>query len=487
VIYTSGSTGTPKGVGVTHDGLPSFAAAEVDRFAGYPGCRVLQLASAGFDASVLELCLAFAAGGTLVIPPPGGPVAGEDLAGMLRREAISHALIVPSVLAGVPAEGLGGFGVLVVGGEACDRELAARWAAGRRMVNAYGPTESTVMIATSGPLDGTGVPPVGTPVVNTRAFVLDEWLCPVPAGTVGELYAAGAGLARGYLGQAPLTAERFTACPFGSGGERMYRTGDLAKWMPDGQLLFAGRADDQVKVRGFRIEPGEVAAVLASCPGVAQAAVITREDTPGDQRLVGYVVPAGDNAEIDSNADANGIGDSSHSGNGGSGNGGSGNGGSGGNVGSTVSTGGQAALAAAVRAHTAARLPGHMVPAVVVVVATLPVTPAGKLDKAALPAPGRAPAAESRAPATPAEEQLCALFAAVLGVDRAGPDDDFFALGGHSLLAVRLASRIRAALGADVPVRTVFEAPTPAELANQLEHRETARLPLRPRRMREES
>jgi acyl-CoA synthetase (AMP-forming)/AMP-acid ligase II/acyl carrier protein len=344
------------------------------------------------------------------------------------------------------------------------------------MVNAYGPTESTVMIATSGPLDGSGVPPVGTPVANTRAVVLGGGLGPVPAGTVGELYAAGAGLARGYLGRPGLTAERFVACPFGGPGERMYRTGDLAKWTPDGVLLFAGRADDQVKVRGFRIEPGEIAAVLAGCPGVGQAAVIVREDAPGDQRLTGYVVPASDDGNADANG--NGMGDSrgSSTGSGGS----SSSGGSG-------DEDGDAALAAAVRAHAAARLPGHMVPAAVVIVAALPVTPAGKLDKAALPAPGRAPAAESRAPATPAEEQLCALFAAVLGVDRAGPDDDFFALGGHSLLAVRLASRIRAALGAEVPVRTVFEAPTPAELANQLENRKTARLPLRPRRMREES
>ena len=359
---------------------------------------------------------------------------------------------MPSVLAGVPEGDLPGFGVLVVGGEACDAELAARWAAGRRMVNAYGPTESTVMIATSGPLDGTGTPPVGTPVANTRAFVLDEWLGPVPAGTVGELYAAGAGLARGYLGGPGLTAERFTACPFGGPGERMYRTGDLAKWTADGVLVFAGRADDQVKVRGFRIEPGEIAAVLAGCPGVGQAAVITREDTPGEPRLVGYVVPANSNDDVGTDMD--------------------------GDMDAAGSGGGDAALAAAVRAHAAARLPGHMVPAAVVIVAALPVTPAGKLDKAALPAPGYASARESRAPATVTEEIICAAFASVLGVDRAGPDDDFFALGGHSLLAVRLASRVRAVLAAEVPVRAVFEAPTPAGLAAVLQAAGPARLPL---------
>ncbi len=422
VIYTSGSTGTPKGVVVTHAGLAGFAVSVAERFAGGPGCRVLQFAAAGFDASVLELCLALTGGGVLVLPA-GGPVAGDQLAAVLGVQRVSHALISPSALASVAGARFADLGVLIVGGEACGPELAGRWAPGRVMVNAYGPTEVTVMATTSGPLPaGAGVVPIGSPVVNARVFVLDRWLGPVPAGVAGELYVAGAGLARGYLGRAGLTAERFTACPF-LPGERMYRTGDLARWRPDGQLEFAGRADDQVKVRGFRIEPGEIEAVLAACPGVAQAAVTVREDTPGDQRLAAYLVPDPASGEAD-----------------------------------------RGGLAAAVRAYAAGRLPEHMMPAAFTVLDALPVTPNGKIDRRALPAPEQAAGAGGRGPATMQEEIVCQVFAEVLGVDRAGPEDDFFALGGHSLLAVTLARRLRER-GLAVSVRALFAAPTPAQLA----------------------
>jgi amino acid adenylation domain-containing protein len=430
VIFTSGSTGRPKGVVVPHQGMASLMATERDRLGVGPGSRVLQFFAPVFDVFFAELGLALLSGATLVLAPPDRLLPGAGLAELLAERRVTHAMLPPAALAVLPAaETLPAGTTILLGGEACGSELVARWAGGRRLVNSYGPTESTICATMSPPLTGDPavdgpVPPIGRPVAGTRAYVLDPALRPVPPGVVGELYLAGEGLARGYLGPPGLTAERFLPDPYGPPGQRMYRTGDLARWRTrpaaDGVLEFAGRVDDQVKIRGFRIEPGEIEAVLAAHRRVGQAAVVVREDRPGDRRLVGYVVPAG---------------------------------------GAGCDTG-------ELQRYLADRLPRHMVPALVVL-DRLPLTPNGKLDRRALPAP-RAAVPGRRPARTPQERILCALFAEVLGVPAVGVDDDFFRLGGHSLLAVRLISRVRAVLGIELGIRTLFGAPTVAELAAAL-------------------
>ncbi|MFJ5673677.1 amino acid adenylation domain-containing protein [Streptomyces sp. NPDC093097] len=434
VIYTSGSTGRPKGVVVTHRGLGDLSASVAERYLLDRDSRVLQLASPSFDASVLETVMALTNGATLVVPD-GQQLAGAELARVLAEERISHTLMLPAALATLPAEiELPHLRTLATGADKIGTELAARWSRRHRMINSYGPTEATVVAAMSDPLTGDGTPPIGGPVVNGRIHVLDSALRPVPTGVAGELYTAGPGLARGYLGRPALTAERFVADPYGPPGSRLYRTGDVVRRRADGTLEYLGRSDNQVKLRGFRIEPGEIEAALSRAAHVTDALVMVREDTATGQQLVGY-----------------------------------------------VTTDGTAPEPAELRAHLATALPDYMVPAAFVVLDGWPLTPNGKIDRKALPAPSFAgTTGTGRAPRTPREEILAGVYAEVLGLDTVTVDDNFFTLGGHSLLATRLTSRIRTALDVELSVRTVFEAPTVAELAARIADAGTARAALAP-------
>ena len=384
LIYTSGTTGAPKGVAITHRNVTQMMAslmASVDRH--LPRAEVwAQCHSYAFDASVEQIWGALLHGGRLVVVPEEVAGSPQDFHALLVAEQVSILIQTPSAVRMLSPEGLESTALLVAG-EACPAEVVDRWAPGRVMINGYGPTETTVGAARSAPLEtGSGVPPIGAPVSEAALFVLDGWLRPVPAGVVGELYVAGAGVGCGYVRRAALTASRFVACPFGGAGARMYRTGDLVSWGADGQLRYLGRADEQVKIRGYRIELGDVRAALAGCEGVEQAVVIAREDRPGDKRLVGYVTGTADTSQI--------------------------------------------------RAELTDRLPAYMVPAAVVMIDALPLTVNGKLDTRALPAPGYQDTDSYRAPATRTEEVLAGIYAQVLGLERVGVDDSFFDLGGDS-------------------------------------------------------
>jgi amino acid adenylation domain-containing protein len=425
VIYTSGSTGRPKGVTVPHRGVVNLLAAMRRRFPMDTRDRMLVVTTVAFDMHVPEYHLPLLSGAGIVLASRAAVQDPAALADLIERTGVSVVQATPALwqaLLSQHASSVAGLRMLV-GADVLPPALATRMGGlGSEVTNLYGPTEASVWCTSAVARPAGATVPIGRPLDNVRVYVLDERLSPVPAGVAGELYVAGAGLARGYLGRPALTGERFVACPFGTGGDRMYRTGDVVRWNHDGELEFALRADDQVKVRGFRIEPGEIEVVLTGHPLVDQAVVVVREETPGDRRLVAYVVPT---AEPDDD------------------------------------------LPAVLRSFAAESLPEYMVPSVVVPLAGLPLTANGKVDRAALPAPDYAAASGGQEPATLHEEILCTAFAEVLGLPAVGVEDNFFELGGHSLLVVALVERLRER-GIQIAVRAFLEAPTVAGVIARL-------------------
>ncbi|PXW35060.1 UNVERIFIED_CONTAM: non-ribosomal peptide synthase protein (TIGR01720 family)/amino acid adenylation domain-containing protein, partial [Williamsia faeni] len=419
MIYTSGSTGRPKGVAVTHSGLTALVAEQRERYRIDGSARVLAVASPSFDASVFELLMAVGSAATLVVSPPE-VFGGDDLGLLLARERVSHAVITPSVLESVDPALLPELRVVVTAGEACPPDLVRRFVSGgRRMFNGFGPTESTIMSNCAQLVPDAAVT-IGGPIRGATTRVLDQRLAPVPRGVVGELYLSGVGLARGYHQRPDLTADRFVADPLSAvPGTRMYRTGDLVRMGADGSLEYLGRTDFQVKVRGFRIELGEIDSALTRHPDVTFAVTLGHQLPDGTNALVAYVVPLT----------------------------------------------GTGVTAAELSAFLRGTLAEYMVPAEIMVIDSVPLTPVGKLDRAALPQPGLGTSTvDYREPRTEAERIITDVLAGVLGVERVGLDDDFFALGGDSIVSIQLVSRARAA-GLVLEPRDVFEHRTAAALA----------------------
>ncbi|MGG4103276.1 amino acid adenylation domain-containing protein [Paenibacillus lautus] len=438
VIYTSGSTGRPKGVLLTFEGLANLLSDMRERLEIGERDRWLSVTTMSFDISVMEVLLPLVCGSTLDIVMRDTILDAAALIGRIRETGTTVMQATPTLWQSIVACRPEKFERLkvITGGEALPVGLKlALQDLNCEVNNQYGPTETTIY-STAAKLDHErDKPSIGGPVWNTRLYVLDSSLSPVPPGVTGELYIAGSGLGRGYLGRPDLTAERFVADPFGPSGSRMYRTGDLARWLENGWIDYLGRADHQIKLRGFRIETGEIESVLVAYHQVEQACVIIREDRAGDRRLVAYIVPSPSGSSLINMAE--------------------------------------------LRDYAAEKLAEYMVPSVIVALDALPLTPNKKVDRKALPAPDH-PLMVGRMPRTPQEEMLCTIFAEVLGLPRVTIDDDFFALGGHSLLAGRVMVRVREAFGVELSMGSLFEAATVASLVKRLDYAQAARQAVRP-------
>jgi amino acid adenylation domain-containing protein len=430
VIFTSGSTGRPKGVQITHQNLLNLVQWHQRAFEISPSDRASQVASVGFDAAVWEVWPNLAAGSSVHFPDEAVRVTPEPLRDWLVAEQITVSF-VPTPLAEAlitlewPRQTA--LRLLLTGGDALHFYPPSHLPF--KLINNYGPTECTVVatscaVAADGPQDG--APPIGTPIEGFEVYILDENLRPVPNGATGELHISGRGVGRGYVNRTELNAQKFIANPFGqTPGERMYKTGDLARYLPDGQIAFVGRIDEQIKVRGYRIEPEEIATLLDRCYGVEASVVVARGEN-GDTRLVAYVVPtAGVKLDHDS-----------------------------------------------LQAYLKKYLPDYMIPAAFVRIDKLPLASSGKIDRARLPAPTQENSSEDKiriGPSTPVETRVVAILAELLGIKKVGVHDNFFFLGGHSLLGTQLIARARDSFGIELPLRTVFDSPTASQLSAEIE------------------
>ncbi|MGR9052581.1 MAG: non-ribosomal peptide synthetase, partial [Gammaproteobacteria bacterium] len=427
--YTSGSTGQPKGVTVSHRNVVHSTWARQHYYRDTVG-RYLLLSSFAFDSSVAGLFWTLSQGGCLVLPEDAHVKDPVQLGALIRDRQVTHLLALPAlyeaVLEHAAPSALVSLKTAIVAGEACADKVAEHHferLPNTRLFNEYGPTEATVWSTAAAVLPGRPIT-IGKPIANVRAYIVDRTLQPVPVGVVGELLIGGAGITRGYLGRPEASAEKFVPDPFGAAGERLYKTGDLARYRSDGDIEFVGRIDHQVKLRGYRIELGEIEACLTACPGIAAAAVTLREDSPGNPRLVAYIV-----------AEASGAPD-----------------------------------ADAVKARLKRSLPEYMVPTAYATLDALPLNANGKADRSKLPAPDLEARRDDayQAPRDEAEAAVADVWREILGVERISIHDDFFDLGGHSLAGVQVTAKIQELFGIDVPVNVLFEAPTVAQFVDRV-------------------